>query len=74
MSSLKLVEEYLARKTVKRPQPKKVGPQAVTLTNPLAIAVATKVSKMATAALIIAIGAMLAAITAGLVAIETLQH
>ena len=62
---LKLVEEYLGRGTIK-PE----GTQAESV----AVAMATKANRIAAIALIIAIGAMFAAIAAGLVAFQALQH
>ena len=59
---LKLVEEYLGRGTIK--------PQAELV----AVSMATKANRIAAIALIIAIGAMFAAIAAGLVAFQALQH
>jgi hypothetical protein len=67
---LKFAEEYLDRNGVKYTQmeqdtrPNTESASAVT---------ATKSYKMATIALIIAIGAMLAAIASGLIALEALQ-
>ena len=60
---LKLVEEYLGRGTIRTVQAESV-----------AVAMATKANRIAAIALIIAIGAMFAAIAAGLVAFQALQH
>ena len=59
---LKLVEEYLGRGTIK--------PQAQSV----AVAMATKPNRIAAIALIIAIGAMFAAMAAGSGAFQALQH
>ena len=67
---LKLVEEYLERGTIRPAQ----GAQSITQAESVAVAMATKANRIAAIALIIAIGAMFAAIAAGLVAFQALQH
>ena len=67
---LKLVEEYLERGTIRPAQ----GGQSITQAESVAVAMATKANRIAAIALIIAIGAMFAAIAAGLVAFQALQH
>ena len=67
---LKLVEEYLARGTIRPTH----GAQSITQAESAAVAVATKANRIAAIALIIAIGAMFAAIAAGLLAFQALQH
>ena len=67
---LKLVEEYLERGTIRPAQ----GAQSITQAELVAVAMATKANRIAAIALIIAIGAMFAAIAAGLVAFQALQH
>ena len=62
---LKLVGEYLERRTMKPVRRKQVAH-----VESAAVAMASKANKMATVALIIAIGAMLAAIAAGLLALQ----
>jgi len=69
---LKLVQEYLDRKAIKPPQSQKAA-QALTPTDLPVIAIATKASNMAKAALILSVGAMLAAIASGLVVYEALH-
>jgi hypothetical protein len=71
---LKLVEEYLERRTIKPALLKKQGYTISTHAESAAVAMATKANTIATVALIIAIGAMIAAIAAGLVAFQALQH
>ena len=70
---LKLVREYLERRDADTPASE---PRAPALHSALAAAVglATKAYKIATVALILAIGAMLAAILSGLMALQVLQH
>jgi hypothetical protein len=68
---LKLVEDYLERRTIKPALLQKRGTQSVTHTE--LAAVATKAMKIATVSLIIAIGAMIAAVAAGLVAYQAFQ-
>ena len=70
---LKLVEEYVARRAIKSAQGKH-GAQPATHRELVAVALATKANKTATVALIIAIGAMLAALASGVVAFQALQH
>ena len=67
---LKLVEEYLERGVIRPAQ----GAQSITQAESVAVAMATKANRIAAIALIIAIGAMFAAIAAGLVAFQALQH
>ena len=68
---LKLAEEYLDRKGITYPQMERDTPIN---TESAAGAMAAKSYKVATVALIIAIGAMVAAMVSGLVALEALQH
>ena len=67
---LKLVEEYLERGAIRPAQ----AAQSITQAESVAVAMATKANRIAAIALIIAIGAMFAAIAAGLVAFQALQH
>src|SRR6476659_4652956 len=67
---LKLVEDYLERGTSRPAQ----DAQSITQAESVAVAMATKANRIAAIALIMAIGAMFAAIAAGLVAFQALQH
>ena len=71
---LKWVGEYLERRDgrASATQPRDALPLDATLA--AMVAMTAKANKMATAALVIAIGAMLAAVVSGLVAIQVLQH
>ena len=69
---LKLVKEYLERRDAAAPvsEPHGLANSALDA----AVGLATKAYKLATVALILAIGAMLAAILSGLVALQVSQH
>ena len=70
---LKFAEEYLDRKGITYAQMER-GMPSRTNTESTAAAMAAKSHRIATIALIVAIGAMLAAIASGLVAFEALQQ
>jgi hypothetical protein len=70
---LKLVEQYLARTTIKPALVNKPSAQSVSRLEVTTVAMAKQANKIATIALIIAVGAMITAITAGLVAYQALQ-
>ena len=67
---LRWVGEYLERKTIKPAEEKK----GAHTPGSAAFVTAAKANTIATVALIIAIGAMIAASAAGLVAFQALQH
>jgi hypothetical protein len=67
---LQLVEEYLDSKLAQTDRTESPAPDR----EAIAVAAATRAHKTATVAIIIAIGAMLAAVASGLVAIEALRH
>ena len=71
---LRLVDEYLARGTIKPALPNNKGARSLTPAEPIRVATASQAYKLATIALIIAIGAMTTAIAAGLVAFQALLH
>lgn len=72
---LKLVEEYLERRTIKTCATKEARCRICNKhAESVAVAMATKANKIATVALIIAIGAMVAAVASRLVAYEALQQ
>jgi hypothetical protein len=70
---LKLVQEYLERKG-RHAEEARRGARNVADAKLVAAEMAARAHKMATVALIIAIGAMLAAIAAGVVALSALQR
>lgn len=70
---LKWVGEYLERRNSGAPETERLGPLPDARLA-AAVAMATKANKMATVAVIIAIGAMLAAIVSGLAVFQALQH
>ena len=73
-NQLKWVGEYLERRDSGASQTERRGGLPLDAGLAAAVAMATKANKTATVALIIAIGAMLAAIASGLVAFQALQH
>jgi hypothetical protein len=74
LNQLKWVGEYLERRDSGASQTERRGGLPLDAGLAAAVAMATKANKTATVALIIAIGAMLAAIASGLVAFQALQH
>jgi hypothetical protein len=72
---LKLVEEYLERKASSAGQSQQVAQLAPDRDREtIAVVTAVRAHKIATVALIIAIGAMVAAVVSGLVAFEAFRH